>query len=210
MTGFVPESPIFSSLQFLRLLGCVPLRRGFPQGARRKNLAGSFFKKNLPWGTALNFGQRRWQVRVEASGGARTCDAPCILGGVLDSAFMQDRVRLSCSDGLIYTGRHTSTSATPHIHEHLPRNFSTVPQWNIFCKNHPAKFFLRAPWGKPLLRGTQPSNRKNWRLEKIGDSGTKPVILKYCNLVDYNNTISKMTGFVPESPIFSSLRFFDY
>jgi len=25
-----------------------------------------------------------------------------------------------------------------------------------------------------------PSNRKNWRLEKIGDSGTKPVILRYC------------------------------
>jgi len=25
------------------------------------------------------------------------------------------------------------------------------------------------------------SNRKKWRSEKIGDSGTKPVILKYCN-----------------------------
>jgi len=29
------------------------------------------------------------------------------------------------------------------------------------------------------------SNRKNWRLEKIGDSGTKPVILKYCNCTKY-------------------------
>jgi len=29
------------------------------------------------------------------------------------------------------------------------------------------------------------SNRKNWRLEQIGDSGTKPVILKYCRCTTY-------------------------
>ena len=40
-------------------------------------------------------------------GGAGTCDAQCILGRVLDSAFMQARVSLSYSDGLIYTGCHT-------------------------------------------------------------------------------------------------------
>jgi len=53
---------------------CVPLRRGlvqwlawvfqpkerkkergFPQGPRRKNSAGWFFKKHLPWGTVLTF-----------------------------------------------------------------------------------------------------------------------------------------------------------
>jgi len=149
MTGFVPESPIFSSLQFFRLLVCVPLRRGFPQGARRKNLAGWFFKKNLPWDTVLNFGQRRWKVRVEASAGTGTCDAPCILGRFLDSAFIQARVRLSCSHGLLYI------FSIPHLHEQLPRNFSTVPQGRFLLKNHPAKFFLRGPWGKPLLRGTQ-------------------------------------------------------
>jgi len=32
---------------------------------------------------------------------------PCIVWGVLDSAFMQARVRLSCSNNLIYTGLHT-------------------------------------------------------------------------------------------------------
>jgi len=79
---------------------CVPLGRGFPERPRRKNLAGWFVKKNLPWGTILKFGQR-------ARGGARTCDAPCILGRVLDSAFIQARVRLSCSGGLINTGRQT-------------------------------------------------------------------------------------------------------
>ena len=31
----------------------------------------------------------------------------------------------------------------------------------------------------------EPSNRKNWRLEKIGDSGTKPVILKYWRCTTY-------------------------
>jgi len=29
------------------------------------------------------------------------------------------------------------------------------------------------------------SNRKNWRLGKIGGSGTKPVILKYCLCMTY-------------------------
>jgi len=33
--------------------------------------------------------------------------------------------------------------------------FSTVSQGRFFLKNHPAKFFLRGPSGKPLLRGTQ-------------------------------------------------------
>jgi len=32
-------------------------------------------------------------------------------------------------------------------------NFSTVPQERLFFNNHQAKFFLRAPWGKPLLGG---------------------------------------------------------
>jgi len=43
---------------------------------------------------------------VEVRRGAGTCDDPCILGRVLDSAFMKARVRLSCSNSLIYTGHH--------------------------------------------------------------------------------------------------------
>jgi len=84
---------------------CVPRRRGFPQGPRMKNLAGWFLKKNLPWGTVTRFSHRRRQVLVEVRCGAGTCGAPCILGRVLDSAFMQARVRLSCSDSLIYAGK---------------------------------------------------------------------------------------------------------
>jgi len=75
-----------------------------------------------------------------ARGGAGTCDAPCILGRVLDSAFIQARVRLSCSDGLIYTCVYTLIwLSNPHFHEQLPRNFSTVPQgiflWKIIRPN---------------------------------------------------------------------------
>ena len=44
---------------------------------------------------------------MEVKRGAGTYEAPCILGRVLDSAFMQARVRLSYSDSLIYTGLHT-------------------------------------------------------------------------------------------------------
>jgi len=54
--------------------------------------------------TPTKFQSTTW---AGARGGAGTCDAPCILGRVLDSAFMQARVRLSCSNSLIYTGLHT-------------------------------------------------------------------------------------------------------
>jgi len=64
-------------------------------------------KKDLPWGTVRKFSRRRRQVLVEVKRGAGTYEAPCILGRVLDSAFMQARVRLSYSDSLIYTGLHT-------------------------------------------------------------------------------------------------------
>jgi len=40
---------------------------------------------------------------VKVRRGVGTCDDPCILGRFLDSAFMQARVRLSCSNRLIYT-----------------------------------------------------------------------------------------------------------
>ena len=46
-------------------------------------------------------------MALEARHGAGRRQDPCMLGRVLDSGFMQARVRLSCSDSLIYTGQHT-------------------------------------------------------------------------------------------------------
>jgi len=74
-------------------------------------------------------------THMEVRRGVGTCDAPCVLRRVLDSAFVQARVRLSCSDSLIYTGRHTFRR-----HASPPRaaadgrwlNFSTVPQGRFF------------------------------------------------------------------------------
>ena len=77
-----------------------------PSGAPKEEFGRMIFQKQ----SESSLGDR---IKVPsatsagARGGARTCDAPCILGRVLDSTFIQARVRLSCSDGLIYTGRHT-------------------------------------------------------------------------------------------------------
>jgi len=79
-------------------------------------LAGRFLEKNLPWGTILKFSQRHWQLLVEVRRGAGTCEDPCILKRVLDSAFMQARVRLGGSDILICAGLHTFRR-----HASLPR-----------------------------------------------------------------------------------------
>jgi len=66
----------------------------------------------------FNLDQVQSMMLVEVRRGAGTCDLPCILGRVLDSAFIQARVRLNYSDSLIYTGCHGST---PHLHEQLPK-----------------------------------------------------------------------------------------
>ena len=76
----------------------------FPQAPRRKNFAGWFLKKN----SLGDYTSVQSTTQMELRRGAGRCDAPCILGRVLDSAFMQARVRLSCSDSLIYTERHKS------------------------------------------------------------------------------------------------------
>ena len=53
----------------------------------------------------------------------------------------------------------TRSGDTPHLHEQLPTEVTEILvrslREDFFFKNHPAKFFLWAPWGKPLLRGTQ-------------------------------------------------------
>jgi len=65
---------------------CVPRRRGFPQGSRRKHLSAWFLKNNLPCGTVLMFSHRRLQLLVEVWRGAGMCDDPCILAYYCSSA----------------------------------------------------------------------------------------------------------------------------
>jgi len=71
-----------------------------------------------------------------------------LLGRVLDTAFMYARVRLSCSNRIIYTGHRS-------CRRHWLLNVSTFPPMEDLFQKSSAKFFLRDPWGKPLLRGTQ-------------------------------------------------------
>jgi len=92
---------------------------------------------------------------VEVRRGARTCDDPCILGRVLDSAIMQARVRLSCSDSLKYTDYHTfRRQASPPRAATDGVDFGTVPQGRFFSKiirpNSIPVTTTRAR-GKPLL-----------------------------------------------------------
>jgi len=129
---------------------CVPLRRGFPQGPRRKNLAGWFFKKIFPGGpyessAAAARGGEAWQSKVWCP--------------VYIRPSLQFSLTLTCTKALSKT--------LPNIHglSHVPapprapadvvdRNLVRSPREDFFW-NHPAKFFLWGPWGKPLLRGTQ-------------------------------------------------------
>jgi len=92
--------------QNLVLLSYFALRtpeERLPSGAPKEEFGRMIFQNKSFLGDRTKF---RSTTSAGARGGAGTCDAPCILGRVLDSAFVQARVRLSCSDGLIYTGRH--------------------------------------------------------------------------------------------------------
>jgi len=75
-----------------------------PTGGPKEEFGRMVFQKKSSLGDRAKFLST---TSAGTHGGTGTCDAPCILGRVLDSAFIQARVRLSCSDGLIYTGRHT-------------------------------------------------------------------------------------------------------
>ena len=73
-----------------------------------------FYLENRAGGKVRIFGfytknkkKRGRQLLVRHGAGLGTCDYPCILGRVLNSAFMQAKVRLTCCNSLIYTGRHT-------------------------------------------------------------------------------------------------------
>ena len=75
--------------------------RTLPSGAPKEEFGRMIFKKNLAWGAVLKLSQQRQQVLVGVRRGAGTCEAPCILARVLDSAFIQAIVRLNCSDSLL-------------------------------------------------------------------------------------------------------------
>jgi len=76
----------------------------FPSGTPKM-----IFEKNLSWGNVLKFSQCCRQLLVGRGARARTCDDPCILERVLDTAFIQARVRLSCSNSLILKALHGSS-----------------------------------------------------------------------------------------------------
>ena len=75
-----------------------------PSEAPKKEFGWMIFQKKSSLGDRTNF---QSTTSAGARGDAGTFDAQCRLGRVLDSAFIQAIVRLKCSDGLIYTGRHT-------------------------------------------------------------------------------------------------------
>jgi len=72
--------------------------------------------------------QHRRQLLVEVRRGAGTCDAPRILGWVLNSAFMQSRARLSCSNSLTCTGLHTFRR---HASPQSPRAAAYGGDWTL-------------------------------------------------------------------------------
>jgi len=75
-----------------------------PSGAPKNEFGRMIFQKKSSLGDRTKF---QSTTSAGARGGDGTCDAQCRLGRVLDSAFIQARVRLNCNDCLIYRGRHT-------------------------------------------------------------------------------------------------------
>ena len=121
-----------------------------PSGAPEEEFGRMIFQKNIPLGAVLKFRGScswRWGMVME------------IVMPVYIRPSLQFSLKLICTKALSKT--------LPNIHgaSHVPappRAPADVADWNLvrspreyFLKNHPAKFFLRGPWGKPLLRGTQ-------------------------------------------------------
>jgi len=81
-------------------------------------------------------------------------DDLCILGRVLDSAFMQARLRLSCSNRLIYTGHHTfRRHASPPQYRRLwQNNLSSVPHGRFCPKIIRPNSFFETSEGSPSSR----------------------------------------------------------
>jgi len=101
-------------------------------------------------------------------------------------------IRLSLQLSLTLACKKALSKTLPNIHgaAHVPAprltsttrsrcrrrwlNLSTIHQKGFLFKNHLAKFFIRGPWGKPLLRGTQragsSSSRTNFWTTSLGGS----------------------------------------
>ena len=94
----------FTFLLYFKCVLRTPAEERLPSGAPKEEFGRMVFQKKSSLGDRTKFGSK---TSAGAHGGTRTCDAPCILGRVLDSAFIQARVRRSCSGVLIYKGRHT-------------------------------------------------------------------------------------------------------
>jgi len=163
-----------------------PRREAFLRGPDRKIWPDDFWK-NLPLETVLKFSQCRRQLPVEVRRGANSCDDQRILGRVLDSGFMQARVRLGCSNSSIYTDhlmlrRHASP----------PRAAAVGVNWTLvrspredFFRNHLAKFFLRHPWGKTHITGTKRAISNLWPLSRMFLVGVR---LSSSNSLTYYDT----------------------
>jgi len=81
---------------------CNPEER-LPSGAPKEEFGRIILEKKSSTGDHTKV---KSTTLVEVRRGAGTCDAPCISGRVLDSAVIQARVRLSCSDTLIHMDPH--------------------------------------------------------------------------------------------------------
>jgi len=124
---------------------CVPRRRAFPQGPRRKNLTGWFLKTK----SSRALGDR---TKVHGNCSWRWGVAPECVNPVYIRLSLQLSLTLTCIKALSKTLLNIhGTSLVPAPCLTSPstclrrwRNFSTVPQGRFFFKNHPAKYFLRA------------------------------------------------------------------
>ena len=91
------------SIFCLKNWSCDRREERLPSGDPQEEFGRMIFQKKSSLGDRIKV-QR--QTLVEVRRGTGTCDAPCILERVLDSTFIKAKVRLSCSDSLIYSGRH--------------------------------------------------------------------------------------------------------
>ena len=64
----------------------------------KEKFSRTIFEEKFPSGSVLKFSQCLRQLLVEVRRGAGKCDDQCIWGRVLYSAYVQARVRVSCSD----------------------------------------------------------------------------------------------------------------
>jgi len=100
-----------------------------PSGVPKEEFIRMILEKNLPWGSVLKFCQCPRQLLVDVKCGKGTYDDPCILGRVLDSAFMQARGRLSCMNET--NMQHTATATHCNTLQHRPATCLILPDTTL-------------------------------------------------------------------------------